>query len=146
MYRMSQSTLLRLLPYAGTLPFIYGVASRFSDSLSALVYLVFFIDVRHMVLSYGLLIISFMAGVHWGQYLSGLRPRLNLLVSSNAVALLTWFCYLKLQPFELLLVFAGIFAVIYLIDLQMRLDGSYMQTRRNVTAIVCSCLLVIAFV
>jgi hypothetical protein len=106
----------------------------------------FFIDVRHMVLSYGLLIISFMAGVHWGQYLSGLRPRLNLLVSSNAVALLTWFCYLKLQPFELLLVFAGIFAVIYLIDLQMRLDGSYMQTRRNVTAIVCSCLLVIAFV
>jgi Protein of unknown function (DUF3429) len=143
---MIQSPLLRILPYAGTLPFIYGAASRFSDGLSALVYLMFFIDVRHMVLSYGLLIISFMAGVHWGQYLSGLRPRLNLLVSSNAVAVLTWFCYLKLQTFELLLVFTGIFVVIYLIDAQLRLDSSYMQTRRNVTAIVCSCLLVIAFI
>jgi Protein of unknown function (DUF3429) len=146
MQLMSQSPLLRILPYAGTLPFIFGAASRFSDSLSALVYLIFFIDVQRVVLSYCLLIISFMAGVHWGQYLSGIRPRINLLVSSNAVALLTWFCYLKLQSFELLLVFAGILAVIYLIDVQLKLDGSYMQTRRNVTAIVCSCLLVIAFI
>jgi Protein of unknown function (DUF3429) len=142
---MLQSNFLRILPYAGTLPFMYGAASRFSDSLSAAVYFVFYLDVRHMVLSYGLLIISFMAGVHWGQYLSGLRPRLNLLLSSNALALLTWFFYLKLQPFELLLVFAGIFAVIYIIDLQLKLDASYMHTRRNVTAIVCGCLLVIAF-
>jgi Protein of unknown function (DUF3429) len=143
---MSQSTLFRILPYAGTLPFIYGAASRFSHSLSALVYLMFFIDAQHMVLSYGLLIISFMAGVHWGQYLSGLRPRINLLVSSNAVTLLAWFCYLELRPFELLLVFSGIFAAIYLIDLQLKLESSYVQTRRNVTAIVCSCLLLIAFI
>jgi Protein of unknown function (DUF3429) len=142
---MFQSNFLRILPYAGTLPFIYGAASRFSDSLSVPVYLVFYLDVRHMVLSYGLLIISFMAGVHWGQYLSGLRPRLNLLLSSNALAVSAWFFYLKLQPFELLLVFAGIFAVIYIIDLQLKLDASYMETRRNVTAIVCGCLLVIAF-
>jgi Protein of unknown function (DUF3429) len=142
---MTQSTLIRILPYAGTLPFIYGAVSRFSGGLSAMQHVRFFPDMQHMILSYGLLIISFMAGVHWGQYLAGLRPRINLLLSSNAVALLAWFCYLQLRPFELLLVYSGIFAGLYVIDVQMGLDARYMQTRRNVTAIVCSSLLVVAF-
>jgi Protein of unknown function (DUF3429) len=142
---MTQSTFLRILPYAGTLPFIYGAVSRFSGGLSAMQHFRLFADMQHMILSYGLFIISSMVGVHWGQYLAGFRPRINFLLSSNIVALLAWFCYLELRPFELLLVFSGIFVGHYFIDLQSGIDGWYMQTQRNVTAIVFICLLVVTF-
>ena len=142
---MQNTPLLRTLPYAGTLPFVLGAASLFSTTLPTLIYMVMFIDVQHLVLSFGLLIVAFMAGVHWGQSVSGVQSRFNLLVSSNAVALIAWGCYLTLPPFYVCLVFAALFALLYVIDTQLSLDPSYLQTRRVVTIIVCSCLAYIAF-
>lgn len=142
---MQNSSLLRTLPYAGTLPFVLGAAAQFSTSWPTIIYMVIFIDVQHLVLSYGLLIVSFMAGVHWGQSVSGVQSRFNLLVSSNAVALIAWGCYLTLPPFYVCLVFAALFALLYVIDTQLSLDPSYLQTRRNVTLIVCISLLAVAF-
>lgn len=142
---MQNSSLLRTLPYAGTLPFVLGAAAPLSTTLPTLIYMILFVDVQHLVLSYGLMILSFMAGVHWGQYLSGLRPRLNLLLSSNAVALTAWGCYILLSPIYICFAFAALFALLYVIDTKLSLDPSYLQTRRNVTCIVCISLVAVAF-
>jgi Protein of unknown function (DUF3429) len=142
---MTHSPLLRILPYAGTLPFVVGALSNLSSTLPTIIYLTLFMDVQHLVLSYGLLIVSFLAGVQWGQYLSGLRPRINLLVSSNVVALVAWVAYIRLQPFYLCFVFAALFALLYAIDTQLNLALEYLRTRRNVTIIVCVSLLAVAF-
>ena len=99
---------------------------------------------QNAVLSYGLLIVSFMAGVHWGQYLSGLRAGVNLLVSSNIVALVAWFGFLLLPAFWFCLLLVLLFAVLYLIDMKLHCQSDYLKTRRNVTAIVCTSMLVIA--
>lgn len=143
---MTNPTLLRILPYAGALPFIMGAAANLSGTLPNLIYLIMFMDVKHLVLSYALLIVSFMAGVHWGQHLSGMQTRFNLLLSSNAVALVAWGCYIRLQPDPLCFVFIGLFAVLYFIDTQLELQPNYLQTRRNVTLIVCTSLALIALI
>ena len=97
------------------------------------------------MLSYGLLIIAFMAGVHWGQYLSGVRGQMNLLVSSNFVALLAWFGFLLLPTVWFFVLLVALFAVLYFIDMQLHAPSDYLKTRRNVTAVVCLSLLVTAF-
>ena len=56
-------SLLRLLPYAGALPFAGGALLVLMRVHS----LPFIGSTQNAVLSYGLLIIAFMAGVHWGQ-------------------------------------------------------------------------------
>jgi Protein of unknown function (DUF3429) len=142
---MQNYSLLRTLPYAGALPFVLGAAAQFSPTVPTIIYMIMFIDVQHLVLSYGLLIVSFMAGVHWGQSVSRVQSRFNLLLSSNAVALIAWGCYLTLPPFYVCLVFAALFALLYVIDTQLSLDPSYLQTRRNVTCIVCISLVAVAF-
>lgn len=138
----SNTPLLRILPYAGTLPFVacallllFGVKELPGLGHTSAV-----------ALAYGLVIVSFMAGVHWGQFLSGLRPKLNLLVSSNAVALIAWGSDLMLAPVYECLVFVALFAFLYWIDTQLKLDPHYLQTRRYVTLIVCTSLLLIAII
>jgi Protein of unknown function (DUF3429) len=142
---MQNFSLLRTLPYAGALPFLAGALAKFSSTLPTIIYLTLFVDVTHLVLSYGLMIVSFMAGVHWGQYLSGARPQINLLLSSNAVALAAWAAYILMQPFYVCFVFAGLIALLYLIDTKLHLDVQYLQTRRNVSILVCGSLLLLAF-
>ncbi len=134
-------SLLRLLPYAGALPFLGGTLMMLMRVHS----LPFIGPTQNAVISYGLLIISFMAGVHWGQYLSGVRGKVNLLVSSNVVALLAWFGFLLLPTFWFLVLLVALFAVLYFIDMQLHAPSDYLKTRRNVTAVVCSSFLVMAF-
>lgn len=137
----SQSNLLCVLPYAGVLPFAGGallLAMQVHD-------LPLLGSTQHVILSYGLLIVSFMAGVHWGQYLSGQRAKVNLLVSSNVVALVAWFGFLLLPAFWFCLLLVLLFAVLYMIDLKLHSQSDYLKSRRNVTAIVCISMLVTAF-
>jgi hypothetical protein len=132
--------LLHLLPYAGALPFM-----ACAILLIAQFELLPLLGSTHNVArSYGLLIISFMAGVHWGQHLAGVRGPFSLLMSSNAAALAAWFGFLllSLQWFYVLLIV--LFAAIYIIDRQLQTDPHYMIVRRNVTVLVCPSLLVTA--
>lgn len=137
----SRYNLVRVLPYAGALPFIAG----------ALLLLTGVQDVPHLgptrmiVLSYGLLIVSFMAGIHWGQYLSGVRSGVNLLASSNAVALAAWFGFLLLPASWFCLLLVVLFAALYGLDRMISAGTDYVATRRNVTGIVCLSLVVAAF-
>ncbi len=133
--------LLRVLPYAGTLPFVLGTIAK----LTGTVPMIYFIDMRRLVLSYGVLIVSFIAGVHWGQYLSGTRGHVNLLIASNVITLVAWLGGLLLLPVQICYLLIGLFALLYVIDMGLGLSPSYLQTRRNVTLIVCTSLLALSF-
>jgi Protein of unknown function (DUF3429) len=137
--------LLRLLPAFGVLPFVAGaLASALRVPVLPLIGLV-----QLAVLSYGLMIVSFMAGVHWGQYLSGVRTRVDLLVSSNVVALAAWFGFLFLPNLYFCLLLIVLFVVLNSIDGHLHqqgvIDPQYRQLRSYVTAVVCASLLVVGF-
>jgi hypothetical protein len=133
-----------LLAYAGTVPFIACAAVSIVQpdlpvALSPIV----------MSAAWALTICAFMAGVHWGQYLAGTRgPDINLLVTSNAIAIAGWLAYLLLPGSASLVVFAGLFTVLLAIDARLRkvghIERNYWTTRMGVTAIVVASLLVTA--
>jgi hypothetical protein len=139
------STLLRILPYAGTLPFV-GCAVLL---LTGVRNLLPFGDVTTIALAYGLAIVSFMAGVHWGQYLAGVRTRVDLLISSNMVALVAWSGFLLLPKLHFCLLLIVLFIVLNSIDGHLHhqgaIDRHYRQLRNYVTAVVCLSLLVAGF-
>jgi hypothetical protein len=87
---MQNKKLYTALALAGTTPFIAGALLPLLgyDSLPHLG------PVDMLVASYGLAIVCFLAGAHWGIYLSGRSDHLlNLFVTSNAIFLAVWFAY-----------------------------------------------------
>lgn len=135
------SSLLRILPYAGALPFV-GCALLLMFGIKDLPP---FGDLKTVATTYGLTIISFMAGVHWGQSLEGRRAAPNLLVAGNMVTLAAWFGFLLLPLFAFSLLLVVLFGALYLIDCQLHPPSDYLSTRRNVTLIVSASLLLGAF-
>lgn len=139
---ITQFSLRGVLPFLGTLPFVFGALLPIFGVRE----IPFLGPIESGVAAYGLTIVSFMAGVHWGQYLSGVQSSLNLLMSSNAVALIAWGSYIGLPLFYVWFVFVGLFAALYAIDTQMAIEPQYLYTRKYVTAIVSACLVWIALV
>jgi hypothetical protein len=133
--------LLRALPYAGALPFIACVLLP----VLGITDVPLLGNTKTIALTYGLTIVSFMAGVHWGQVLSGVKSNINLLVSSNAVVLAAWFGFLLLPPHYYSALLIVLFVALYGIDRQLHPKSDYLKTRRNVTALVCFSLLIAAF-
>jgi hypothetical protein len=135
------SPFLRLLPYAGALPFVGCAALQ----LIGITELPLLGDPKTVASSYGLAIASFMAGVHWGQYLEGRGSNVNLLLTSNAVTLAAWFGFLLLPTPADSLLLAVLFGTTYLIDRQIHPQSDYLTTRRNVTLVVSASLIIGAF-
>jgi|TARA_R110002126_G_scaffold201791_4_gene349334 hypothetical protein len=82
---MEKKTLAKILTYSGILPFIAcAVYVVFADDIP-------FVQISAMdvLLAYGAIIASFIAGIHWGIYLFKDAP-LNLFIHSNVIALLAW--------------------------------------------------------
>ena len=98
------------------------------------------------MLAYGLTIISFMAGVHWGWVLAGGVSRINLLIVSNIVALLGWAFFIWVPAPFVFWGFALLFAALFFVDTQLDLNPLYLRTRKYVTLIVCSSLAVVALI
>jgi NADH:ubiquinone oxidoreductase subunit 6 (subunit J) len=72
-----------VLAYLGTIPFI-AAAIFFAFDLD----FISPITVENIIKSYILAIVSFMAGVNWGQYLNAAKkPPLNLFITSNVITL-----------------------------------------------------------
>jgi hypothetical protein len=139
---MAQSSvLLRNLPYAGALPFV-GCAMLQLFGLREVALLG---DLKTVASAYGLTIVSFTAGVHWGQHLEGRRANPNLLVASNAVALAAWIGFLLLSPLIFSLVLVFLFGALYVMDTQLHPQSDYLLTRRNVTLIVSASLILSAW-
>ena len=84
---MSLQRHAQLLALAGTLPFFAGLlllvsGNSFAGYGGALV--------SH---TYGVAIVSFLAGIHWGTYLFA-QGNLNLFIASNAISIAAWFSLL----------------------------------------------------
>lgn len=99
--------------------------------------------------TYGLVIASFMAGVHWGQHLhirDAWVRRLPIL--SNAITLAVWFGYLGLAPHMFTIVLIIAFAALLTIDLRLQRAGhlapGYFETRLGVTGVVIVSLIMVA--
>ena len=129
---MSKPFLAQILTYAGTLPFLAAclLAAYAPDFLG--------LNYDQLILTYGAIIASFIAGTHWGLYLYKDAP-VNLFVHSNIIALLAWVALLAAIPGSSGLL---IIAFVYLLfmDKQMALAGLiepwYMRMRIVATAIV----------
>jgi hypothetical protein len=114
---MSPIRLAQILTYLGTLPFIYGGLA--SLQMAPLANLMPF-NIQQALLGYALVILSFIAGIHWGVALSKMaaqeqtradqpRPEQTklagrLLLMSNLIALWAWCIWLwtlsSLSPFS----------------------------------------------
>ena len=98
--------------------------------------------------SYGMAIISFLAGIHWATQLY-LKPRvpINLFVASNVVFLAVWFSYVAASLNWALATQIVAFPVILGIDFELRRLGlispQYTRTRLVATTMACASLLVI---
>jgi ATP/ADP translocase len=138
------TTLTRPLAFAGALPFVVSALWLWSGHVSVPV----LGPVTNIAASYGLLILAFMAGVQWGQKLSGIKTSLNLFLISNAIALAGWFAYLLLSPKLFFASLAVLFAAVLMIDKRLAAEGhlsaDYIRTRTAVSALVVLSLAVIA--
>jgi len=133
-----------LLTLAGTIPFIVGAFALGTGLQSP----VSWFNVEVFFYSYGLLILSFMAGVHWGQHLhmsADSRWRSRLPVFSNALTIGVWLGYLTLAGPAYAVLLSVAFSCLLWIDSRLKAEGiispEYFQLRGLATLIVIVCLL-----
>ena len=142
---MIQDTkLYTALALAGTVPFIAGALLPLLgyDSLPLLG------PLDHLVASYGLAIVCFLAGAHWGTYLSGRSAdSLNLFVISNAIFLAVWFAYVGAGVQTAIGVQISAFLTLLFIDLRLKtgdvISAMYLRVRTVATVIAVLSLLVV---
>ena len=141
MTHTSHHRMVQMLTYAGTLPLIIVAAQPIIGG-------VHLNDALWVSTTYSATILSFLAGIHWACYLffSDRCPR-NLLIISNAVALLAWISLLSpQQPWSVLL---QILCFLYLFVLDSKLQQVnilppwFYTLRRNATVIVVLSLCII---
>lgn len=129
------------LAFAGTLPFV-GCAAALSLELNGQLDSAW---LMHALCSYGLLIVSFMCGVHWGTYLYKQQHcPVNLFITSNIITLLCWFCILTELPLAMLasqlIAFASLLLLDYALHKKQIISLDYFKTRSVVSLIVMSML------
>mgnify|MGYP002780923919 CR=1 FL=1 len=137
MMKPRQIALAKILTYSGTLPLIASVLlTQFPFSGA---------DARGIAMAYGAVIISFLCGIHWAIYLFfAQKCPSNLLITSNAVALLAWGSLLIVHQPTAILLQSLCFIYLLTLDLKLR-DASILPQwfyclRRNATIIVVLCL------
>lgn len=130
--------LATLLTYAGTLPFLAGIIVQIIGvDLGGL-------NIGHLVIAYGAVIVSFIAGIHWGIYMFRDSP-LNLLIHSNMVALTAWITlyFMSLASFLILILCLVYLAVL---DIKLKqadvLEGWFIKIRLKASGIVIVCLII----
>ena len=130
--------LAQFLVYSGALPFIASVCA------SLMGWEIF--DARWYGISYGAIILSFLAGIHWGVYLfaSSSCPQ-NLFITSNIAALLGWLSLLVYPHWVAFFLLILCFSWMLLLDHKLfRLDilpGWFYRLRVHATIIVIASLL-----
>ena len=131
---IKQQRIAVALTYAGTLPLILS-------GLGAMAHILSSADASRLTLTYRVIIVSFLAGIPWACYLFHVEkcPR-NMLLTNNAVALLSWSTLLVYpSPWSILL---QIFCFLYLLVLDFKLTRAKIlptwlyAIRRSATIIV----------
>ncbi|MBT8068594.1 MAG: DUF3429 domain-containing protein [Gammaproteobacteria bacterium] len=143
---MQDTKIYTALALAGTIPFIAAALLPLLGH-DALPYVG---PLDEMVASYGLAIVCFLAGAHWGTYLSGRSAdSLNLFVISNVIFLAVWFAYLGASIKSAIGIQIFAFLTLLFIDMRLRshdvISATYLRVRTVATLIaVVSLLIVIA--
>ena len=143
---MQDTRIYTALALAGTTPFIAGALLLLlgHDALP------FLGSLDQLLASYGLAIVCFLAGAHWGTYLSGrCAESLNLFVISNVIFLGVWFAYIGTDVKTAIGVQIFAFVALLLTDRRLRIDdaisAAYFRVRSTATLIaIVSMLIVIA--
>ena len=98
--------------------------------------------------SYGLAIVCFLAGAHWGTYLSGRSAdSLNLFITSNVIFLAVWFAYVGADMKWAIGTQVLAFLTLLFIDLRLKrsdvISNVYFRVRSIATLIAIISLLVV---
>jgi hypothetical protein len=120
----SSSAIVRLLGFAGLIPFLVPVVLMVQGAVSAKGFesaSVFGLYAPYVFITYSVIILSFLCGALWGKAVSGdCRQAANaVLIFSNLIALSAWSCTLLiyLAPimsiFATVLLFSGFLAVLF---------------------------------
>ncbi|MAV87025.1 MAG: DUF3429 domain-containing protein [Rhodospirillaceae bacterium] len=131
------------LIYMGAIPFVIGsilLVLGFEEIL-------YLGRLEWIIGSYGLVICSFIAGVHWGQFIQGVDlVKINLPLTSNSIVLLAWFLFLILNSVYFFYILILLFFVLLAIDYQLfkldRISLNYIKCRAIVTTAVNTALLI----
>ena len=100
------------------------------------------------LLSYGLVIVSFVAGSHWGIYLQNdASAPVNLFITGNVLVLVPWLAFVLGSINSTLLALIMAFAFLLVIDWRLLtsglIDKAYFRLRAIATLFVCSALLTV---
>lgn len=133
---MKIERLTSLLTYAGAIPFAIALYLEYNQqSLLGLQGDIWFI-------SYGLVIVSFMAGSVWGHSLlhAEKRRRPFILISTNILTLSAWFCYLLATPITSLAINGLVLLALVALELRWSglgtVAGYYLLLRARITLLV----------
>ena len=143
---MKEFNISATLAYLGTIPFVAGAFLI----LRGYQHIPFIDDMAFLVKSYGLVIVVFMSGVHWGNYLSDKKCHsINLLLTSNLITLVSWFAFLLAPDAPVLLIYCLGFVILLAIDAKLLslqvISKDYFRLRLLITCIVVVSLLLIIF-
>jgi hypothetical protein len=131
---MPQSSLIQLLTYLGAVPFYMALYLVITNQ--ALLGL----SGGHWFKTYGLVILSFMAGTLWGQVVNADAGVKRLALASNAVSLLAWFAYLLVSTQATLTIMATGFVALYILEALIMTHVTrpdyYLGLRLRVTVLV----------
>jgi hypothetical protein len=126
--------LIKSLTYLGALPFFLAVYIEFSHQL----FLGFYGS--EWFLTYGLVILSFMAGTLWGQVVNERINAKRIALSANAVTLAAWFAFLLTESSTALITMALGFAALCMLEAfvmtHIKRPLYYLGLRLRVTALV----------
>jgi hypothetical protein len=135
-----QINLAKRLTYSGTLPLLSCTLGFYSTCTG--------INFQAAAITYAMLIIAFLSGIHWAIYLSSAKKcPSNLFLSSNAITLLAYTTFFIPQPainlgLDLICFWALLYYEKTLCALNI-LPLWYYRLRRNATVIVSLLLIIL---
>lgn len=141
---MQETRTCSALTLAGTLPFLgCAIAPLFGYASVPLLG-----PLDAVVASYGLAIVCFLAGTHWGLYLAGSSAGvLNLFVLSNTVFLAVWIAYIAASIEVAIGVQVLAFLALLPVEFKLRkgdvISRSYLRIRGIATLIAVASLIVV---
>ena len=139
---MIDSTRFVYLPAAGVLPFVACAVLP----LLGIREVPPFGELHLLISSYGLAIVSFLAGTHWAMQLAAPeKTPFDLLIASNAVFLAAWIAYVLADPPRALLTHAIALVALLVIDYRLYAaqltNRRYWRTRSAATLVAATSLL-----
>ena len=141
-YNSAMPVSARLLAFAGLIPFVAATALLLCGVQS----LPLLGPVDRLLSSYTLLIVSFMAGTHWGMAIARAKAaHIPLYLPSNLVALTAWFTYLLAPLAAQLVIDAGALLVLLVIEHRIAaavaMDDDYVHLRTQVSTVAVAAVL-----